>query len=63
MNKNKKTFEMLKKRKFKRNENNLSKNISNSLKNLNSGEYSDLIKVNNNYLILYVNEKKISKKK
>jgi len=44
-------------------ENNLSKNISNSLKNLNSGEYSDLIKVNNNYLILYVNEKKISKKK
>ena len=44
-------------------ENNLSKNISNSLKNINSGEYSELIKINNNYLILYVNEKKISKKK
>ena len=44
-------------------ENNLSKNISNSLKNLNSGEHSDFIKINNNYLILYVNEKKISKKK
>jgi len=44
-------------------ENNLSKKISNSLKNINSGEYSELIKINNNYLILYVNEKKISKKK
>jgi peptidyl-prolyl cis-trans isomerase SurA len=44
-------------------ENNLSKNISNSLKNINSGEYSEFIKINNNYLILYVNEKKISKKK
>jgi len=45
------------------NESNLSKNISNSLKNVNSEEYSEPIKVNNNYLILYVNEKKISKKK
>ena len=44
-------------------ENNLSKKISYSLKDVNTGEYSEFIKINNNYLILYVNEKKNFKKK
>ena len=43
-------------------ENNLSRDISDALKKINSKEYSDVIKVNNNLLILRVNEKRITKK-
>ena len=43
-------------------ENNLSRDISDELKKINSKEYSDVIKVNNNLLILRVNEKRVTKK-
>ena len=41
------------------NENNLSKIIQDSLNKINIGKYTDVIKINNNFLILKIKEKRI----
>ena len=45
------------------NENNLPKNLLEKVKNLSEGQYSEVIKINNNFLIIKVNEIRIAKAK
>ena len=45
------------------NKNTLSKQVSEKVRNINVGEYSEVIKINNNYLIVKINEVRISQVK